>query len=73
MEVERYLINLDSDIVSTLRERLRKFIRELQYVTNTVKILISYEYPFVKLSSSKRDVDQNSELDKYESRLTKKD
>ena len=63
MEVERYLINLDSDIVSTLRERLRKFIRELQYVTNTVKILISYEYPFVKLSSSKRDVDQNSELD----------
>ena len=48
-------------------------MRELQCVTNTVKILISYEYPFVKLSSSKRDVDQNSELDKYESRLTKKD
>ena len=64
---------MDDDIVSTCRERLQKFIRELQYVTNTVKILISYEYPFVKLSSSKRDVDQNSELDKYESRLTKKD
>ena len=58
----KYLLK-GNDIVSTLRERLRKFIRELQYVANTVKILISYEYPFVKLSSSKRDVDQNSELD----------
>ena len=54
---------MDSDIVSTLGEIPRKFMRELQCVTNTVKILISYEYPFVKLSSSKRDVDQNSELD----------
>ena len=34
---------------------------------------ISYEYPFVKLSSSKRDEDQNSEFDRYEARLNKKD
>ena len=30
---------MDSDIVSTLGEIPRKFIRELQWVTNTVKIL----------------------------------
>lgn len=34
---------------------------------------IQYEFPFVKLSSSKRDEDNNSELDKYEARLSKKD
>lgn len=34
---------------------------------------ISYEYPFVKLSSHKRDADQNSEYDRYEARLNKKD
>lgn len=34
---------------------------------------ISYELSFVKLSSSKRDEDQNSEFDKYEARLNKKD
>lgn len=34
---------------------------------------ISYEYPFYKLSSSKRDADQNSEYDKFEARLNKKD
>ena len=40
MEVERYLINLDSDIVSTLREKLRKFIRELHRLTTYVKIIV---------------------------------
>ena len=34
---------------------------------------IRYEYPFFKLSSSKRDADQNSEYDKFEARLNKKD
>ena len=34
---------------------------------------ISYEYAFVSLSSSKRDADQNSEFDKFESHLTKLD
>lgn len=34
---------------------------------------IRYEYPFVKMSSSKRDADQNSEYDRYEARLNKKD
>lgn len=34
---------------------------------------ISYEYPFTKLSSSNRDEDQNSEFDKFESRITKRD
>lgn len=34
---------------------------------------ISYEFPFVKLSSSKRDEDQNSEFDRFEARLNKKD
>ena len=35
--------------------------------------MVSYEYPFTKLSSSKRDEDQNSEIDRFESRLNKKD
>lgn len=34
---------------------------------------IAYEFPFSKLSSSKRDSDQNSEYDRYEARLNKKD
>ena len=34
---------------------------------------ISYELQFSKLSSSKRDSDQNSEYDRYESRLSKRD
>lgn len=34
---------------------------------------IRYEYPFYKMSSSKRDADQNSEYDRYEARLNKKD
>ena len=34
---------------------------------------ISYEYSFVKLSSSKRDSDQNSEMDRYEANINKKD
>lgn len=34
---------------------------------------IRYEYPFCKMSSSKRDADQNSEYDRYEARLNKKD
>lgn len=34
---------------------------------------IAYEYGFVRLSSSERDADQNSEYDKYEARLNKKD
>lgn len=34
---------------------------------------ISYEFSFNKLSSSKRDFDQNSELDRYEANLNKKD
>lgn len=34
---------------------------------------VSYEYPFVKMSSSKRDSDENSEIDRYESSLSKKD
>lgn len=34
---------------------------------------IRYEYPFIKLSSSKRDADQNSEYDKFEAQLNKKD
>lgn len=34
---------------------------------------IKYEYPFYKMSSSKRDADQNSEYDRYEARLNKKD
>ena len=33
---------------------------------------IAYEFPFAKLSSSKRDSDQNSEYDRYEARLNKK-
>lgn len=34
---------------------------------------ISYEFSFVSLSSSKRDIDNNSELDKYEALLSKVD
>ena len=34
---------------------------------------IAYEFPFHRMSSSKRDMDQNSELDRYEARLNKKD
>lgn len=34
---------------------------------------IAYELSFQKLSSSKRDSDQNSEYDRFEARLTKKD
>lgn len=34
---------------------------------------IRYEYPFCKMSSVKRDADQNSEYDRYEARLNKKD
>ena len=34
---------------------------------------IQYEYQLCKLSSSKRDADQNSEYDRYEARLNKKD
>lgn len=34
---------------------------------------ISYEYSFISLSSSKRDEDNNSEFDKFESQLTKQD
>jgi len=34
---------------------------------------ISYELSFSKLSSSKRDSDQNSEYDRYEARLSKRD
>lgn len=34
---------------------------------------ISYEYSFVSLSSSKRDAENNSEYDKFESYLTKQD
>ncbi len=34
---------------------------------------ISYELAFSKLSASKRDSDQNSEYDRYESRLAKRD
>ena len=34
---------------------------------------ISYELNFSKLSSSKRDSDQNSEYDRYEARLSKRD
>jgi hypothetical protein len=34
---------------------------------------ITYEYSFVSLSSSRRDEDQNSEFDKFESMLTKAD
>ena len=37
MEVERYP-EMDNDIVSASGEIPEKFIRELQYVTNTVKI-----------------------------------
>ena len=38
MEVERYP-EMDSDIVSTCREKLQKFIRELHRLTTYVKIL----------------------------------
>lgn len=34
---------------------------------------IAYEYSFSKLSSSRRDDDQNSEYDRYEARLNKRD
>ena len=34
---------------------------------------IKYEYPFIKLSSSKRDEDNNSEMDRFEARINKKD
>ena len=34
---------------------------------------ISYEMQFSKLSASRRDSDQNSEFDRYESRLSKRD
>lgn len=34
---------------------------------------ICYEYPFIRMSSSKRDADENSEIDRYESSLSKKD
>lgn len=34
---------------------------------------LKYEFQFTKLSSSKRDTDQNSEYDRYEARLNKKD
>ena len=65
----------DYDIVSTSREKLEKFIRELHSVANYVKNLlnftsvnkntscqildIGYEYGFVSLSSSKRDGEDN--------------
>ena len=40
MEVVKYPINyMDNDIVSTLREKLRKFIRELHRLTLYVKLL----------------------------------
>ena len=50
---------MGNDIVSTLREILRKFIRELHRLTTYVKTID----PFIKLSSSKRDQDNNSEMD----------
>lgn len=34
---------------------------------------IKYEYPFIKLSSSRRDADNNSEYDRFEARQVKKD
>lgn len=34
---------------------------------------IPFEYSFIKLSSSNRDADQNSEYDRYEARISKKD
>ncbi len=34
---------------------------------------IAYEFSFTRLSSSERDADQNSEYDKYEARLNKRD
>ena len=34
---------------------------------------IKYEYPFVRLSSSKRDADNNSEYDRFEARQNKND
>ena len=60
---------MNNDIVSTLREILRKFIRELHRLTTYVKTID----PFIKLSSSKRDQDNNSEMDRYEARTNKKD
>ena len=38
-----------------------------------MKMSIKYEYPFIKLSSSKRDEDNNSEMDRFEARINKKD
>ena len=78
------IIIMDSDIVSASREILEKFIRELHGLTTYVKITnrqalhfkiidIPYELAFSKLSASKRDSDQNSEYDRYESRLAKRD
>ena len=50
MEVVKYPINyMDNDIVSTLREKLRKFIRELHRLTTYVKTL---EMPGKDLATS---------------------
>ena len=43
--------------------------KSLQYKVTDIK----YEFPFVSLSSSKRDQDNNSELDRHEARLVKRD
>ena len=73
----RGLYYTDHDIVSTSREILEKFIRELHRVATYVKILcqildIGYEYGFVSLSSSKRDGEDNlSEADRREAVLLK--
>ena len=68
------IIIMDSDIVSTSREILEKFTRELYGLAIHMKITnrqalhfkiidIPYELAFSKLSASKRDSDQNSEYD----------
>lgn len=76
-----------NDIILQIIPKYSYWNREKQIVSNIVNfnytsnqqclrykvIGIPYEYPFVKLSSSKRDADQNSEYDKFESKIVKKD
>lgn len=58
--------SFDKNIISFMFSTNRKSVR--YKITD-----IQYEFPFSKLSSSKRDSDQNSEYDRYEARLNKKD
>lgn len=80
-------VNTTTHILESVNDTILQIMPKYNYVKNIInfnyftnrkslnyKITdIAYEMPFVKLSSSKRDADQNSEFDKYEARIAKKD